>query len=312
MSKLEYVSEDKAPLPPKNAEVLTTCCDYCIVACGYKVYRWPVGTPDGGPRASENAFGVDFPTGAMQAWVAPTQYNVVQHNGKPHNVVIIPDKDSKAVNFGGDSSIRGGTIAQKCYNPKKPTSDRLMSPLIRINGTLQPVSWDTALDVAAELIRHTVKTHGANAYAMKMYSYQFVENTYALSKFAKGGVNTANFTFHDTPADVTSTPGFRDAGFDNFGPAYKDWGDAEVLMICGTDPYETKTMIFNQFIKPAIDQGQKTIWLNVRETAGLAYAKSKGNALHIQLDPGTDTPVLGAIARVILENGWEDSEWIKN
>ncbi|WP_419600646.1 molybdopterin-dependent oxidoreductase, partial [Thiolapillus sp.] len=305
------VDEDKTPLPPKNAEVLTTCCDYCIVACGYKIYRWPVGAADGGPKASQNAFNVDFPTGALQAWVAPTQHNVVMHKGKPHNVVVIPDKDSKAVNFGGDSSIRGGCIAQKVYNPKKPTKDRLQSPLIRINGTLQPVSWDTALDVAAELIDHTVRKHGANAYAMKMYSYQFVENTYALSKFSRGSINTANFTFHDTPANVTSTPGFRDAGFDNFGPAYRDWGDAEVLMICGTDPYETKTMIFTQFIKPAIDQGQKTIWLNVRETAGLAYAKSRGNALHIQLDPGTDTPVLGAIARVILENGWEDSKWIK-
>jgi len=146
---------------------------------------------------------------------------------------------------------------------------------------------------------------------MKIYSYQYVENTYAGSKFARRSMKTANWTMHDTPANVTSTPGFRDAGFDNFAPAYKDWGDAEVLMICGTDPYETKTMIFNQFMKPAIDAGQRTIWLNIRETAGLAYAKSKGNALFLQIDPGTDTPVLGAIARVIMENGWEDSEWIK-
>ncbi len=311
MAIKNYLPTDKAPLPPKNADVLTTCCDYCIVACGYKVYRWPVGTPDGGPKAAENAFGVDFPTGPLQAWVAPTQHNVVMHEGRPHNVVVIPDKDSKVVNIGGDSSIRGGTIAQKCYNPDMPTNDRLMSPMIRINGTLQPVSWDLALDVATDLMKHTVKEHGANAYGMKIYSYQYVENTYAGSKFARRSMKTANWTMHDTPANVTSTPGFRDAGFDNFGPAYKDWGDADTLMICGTDPYETKTMIFNQFMKPAIDSGMKTIWVNVRETAGIAYAKSRGNALFIQLDPGTDTPVLGAIARVIMENGWEDSEWIK-
>ncbi|MCP4287034.1 MAG: arsenate reductase (azurin) large subunit [Gammaproteobacteria bacterium] len=311
MSKMLYNPEDKAPLPPKNAEVLTTCCDYCIVACGYKVYRWPVGAPNGGMKGTDNAFGVDFPSGPLQAWVAPTQHNVVSHKGKPHNVVVIPDKDSKVVNVAGDSSIRGGCIAQKVYNPKTPTKDRLQSPMIRINGTLQPVSWDLALDVAADLMKYTVKKFGANAYGMKTFSYQFVENTYANSKFARRHMKTANFTFHDTPADVTSTPGFRDAGYDNFGPAYTDWGDAETLMICGTDPYETKTMIFTQFIKPAIDAGQKTIWLNVRETAGIAYAKSRGNALFIQIDPGTDTPVLGAIARVILENGWEDSEWVK-
>ncbi len=305
----EYTPGDSVPLPPKNAEKLATCCDYCIVACGYHVYRWPTSAPDGGPEADKNAFGEDFPTAMLKSWVAPTQHNVVMHKGRPHNVVIIPDKQSKVVNIGGDSSIRGGTIAQKCFNPDSPTKDRLTQPLMRINGVLQPVSWELALDVAAGIGKYVVKRHGANAYSVKQYSYQFVENTYAISKFAKRHIRTAAFTFHDTPSDVTSTPGFRDAGFDNFAPSYKDWGDADVLMICGTDPYETKTILFTQFIRPAIDKGMKTIWLNPRETAGLAYAKSRG-ALHIQLYPGTDTVVLGAISRVILENGWEDKEWI--
>ena len=73
-----YVPEDSVPLPPKHADQLTTACDYCIVACGYRVYRWPVGSGDGGLTAAENALGVDFPTHALQAWVAPAQHNVVK------------------------------------------------------------------------------------------------------------------------------------------------------------------------------------------------------------------------------------------
>ncbi|MEA3273743.1 MAG: arsenate reductase (azurin) large subunit [Pseudomonadota bacterium] len=313
MSTNYYLPEDSVPLPPPHADVLTTCCDYCIVACGYKVYRWPMGSGEGGLEPDQNAFGAKFPTSALQAWVAPNQHNIVMHNGMPHHVVITPDKDAQVVNKSGDSSMRGGCIAQKCYNPKTPTRDRLTTPLIRIGGTLQPVSWDLALDVAAEVSKHVIANHGANAYSVKTYSYQFVENTYAITKFARRSINTAAFTFHDTPSDVTSTPGFRDAGFDNYGPAYSDWGDADTLMICGTDPYETKTIIFTQFIKPAIDRGQKTIWLNPRETAGVAYAKSKGpdQTIHFQLYPGTDTPLVGAIARVIAEKGWEDSDWIE-
>ncbi len=310
MSTKYYLPKDKTPLPPKSAEVLTTCCDYCIVACGYKVYRWPSNAPEGGAKANQNAFGVDFPTGALQPWVAPTQHNTVLHKGKPHNVVIVPDRDAEVVNISGDSSIRGGCIAQKVYNPDKPTRDRLMSPLMRINGMLQPVSWDLALTVAAEVGKHVIKDHGVNAYSVKTYSYQYMENTYAIKKYARRHIKTASFTFHDTPSDVTSTPGFRDAGFDNFGPAYSDWRDAETLIIAGTDPYETKSIIFTQYIKPAIDNGQKTIWFNPRETAGLSYAKSRGNAIHFQIYPGTDSLVMGAIARVILENGWEDKDWI--
>ncbi|RRJ85031.1 molybdopterin-dependent oxidoreductase [Aestuariirhabdus litorea] len=309
MASNYHISPDHAPLPPTSAEVLTTACDYCVVACGYKVYRWPLVARNGGPAAADNAFGVDFPTGPLQQWVAPGQHNVVMHKGVPHNVVVVPDRETRAVNINGDSSVRGGLIAQKCYNPATPTRDRLMTPLVRIYGQLQPVPWEFALDIAAAVAKHVIATHGANAYGVKTYSYQYIENTYAITKYARRHVNTANFTFHDTPSDVTSTPGFRDAGFDNFGPSYEDWGGADTLMVCGTDPYETKTVIFTQYIMPAIQRGMKVIMLNPRETAGVAYVKKMGG-LHIDLLPGSDNLVLGAIARVIMQKGWEDTEWI--
>ncbi|MBT7355794.1 MAG: arsenate reductase (azurin) large subunit [Rhodospirillaceae bacterium] len=306
-----YVPKTDVPLPPKNAEVLTTACDYCIVACGYKIFRWPVarGT-DGGPMADQNAFGEDFPVAALGSWVAPTQHNIVMHDGRPHNIVILPDKDATSVNVNGDSSIRGGGIAEKCYNPHTPTRDRLKTPLMRIYGILQPVSWEFALDVAAEVSRHVIAKHGENSYGVKTYSYQYIENTYAISKYALRHINTANFTFHDTPSDVSSTPGFRDAGFDNFGPAYQDWHDADTLMICGTDPYETKTILWTQWIMPAIQAGQKTIMMGPRRSAGIAYAEKNGG-LWLDVTPGTDLLVVNAIARIIAENGWQDADWIK-
>jgi arsenite oxidase large subunit len=306
-----YDAVDKVPLPPKEADILTTACDYCIVACGYKVYRWPTNMKNGGHKASQNAFGVDFPVSATQEWVAPLQHNVVTYRGRKHNVVVIPDKQAKVVNLGGDSSIRGGGMAQKCFNPSKMTKDRLLKPLMRINGRLTPVSWDYATDVAAEVAKHVIKKHGANAYSIKTFSYQYIENTYAITKYARRHVNTAAFTFHDTPSDVTSTPGFRDAGYDNFGAAYSDYASADSLMICGTDPYETKTIIYTQYIKPAIERGQKVVILNPRETAGIAYAKKFG-AVHLDLFPGTDNIIVNAIARVIVEKGWQDQEWIDN
>ncbi|MDP7345259.1 MAG: arsenite oxidase large subunit, partial [Alphaproteobacteria bacterium] len=40
-------------------------------------------------------------------------------------------------------------------------------------------------------------------------------------------------------------------------------------------------------------------------------AAEKSGGLHLNLIPGTDTVLHMAIIRVILENGWEDEEWIK-
>lgn len=312
MSTPYYVPEESVPLPPPDADVISTACDYCIVACGYKVYRWPVGGGrNGGPAADQNAFGADFPVDPLGPWVAPNQHNIVLHNGDPHHVVIVPDKDTEFVNYTGNSSIRGGAIAQKVYNPQTPTRDRLKSPMVRMFGVLMPVTWEFALEIAAEVGKYILEKHGTNAYGVKTFSYGYMENTYAITKYALGNVRTANFTFHDTPSDVSSTPGFRDAGFDNFAPSYDDWADADTLMICGTDPYESKTILFTDFIMPAIQGGQKTIFMGPRRTGGIAYAEKNGGML-LDVQPGTDLPVVLAIARVIVENGWQDDEWIKN
>ncbi len=312
MSTPYYIPETNIPLPPADAQVISTACDYCIVACGYKVYRWPVaGGVSGGMAAGDNAFGVDFPVDALGPWVAPNQHNIVLHEGQPHHIVILPDKDNTTINVDGDSSVRGGCIAQKVYNPQTPTRDRLKAPLMRVFGILQPVPWDFALDVAAEIGKYVIRKHGANAYGVKAYSYQFMENTYALRKLALRSINTANFSNHDAPSNVSSTPGFRDAGFDNFGPAYEDWMNAETLLICGTDPYETKTILFTQWIMRGIQNGQKTIFMVPRKTAGVAYAEQNGG-LWLDVLPGTDLLVVNAIARIIVENGWQDKEWIEN
>lgn len=309
MANPYYIPEDKVPLPPKNADVLTTACDYCIVGCAYKVYRWPVHGPDGGMKASQNALGIDFPCAPLESWPAPNQYNQVMHKDKLHNIMILPDRDTDYVNK-GDSSIRGGCIAQKVYNPKTPTHDRLKTPLMRINGSLLPVSWDLALDVAADVYKYVLEKHGPTACAMKSYSYQYVENTYAIRKFFFRHINSPAFSDHDNPGHYSSTPGFRDAGIDNFGAAYDDWGDAETLFIMGTDPWETKTIIFTQFIKPAIEGGQKCIIMMPRRSTGVAFAEANGG-LWLDIVPGTDTVVTGAIMKIIVENGWEDEAWLK-
>ena len=94
-----YQPVDIVALPPTNAEVLTTCCDYCIVACGYKIYRWPAEGPHGGPDKEENALNRDYPLSPLAGnWLGPNQFTQAGHNGKLHNFAIIADADADVVN----------------------------------------------------------------------------------------------------------------------------------------------------------------------------------------------------------------------
>ena len=153
-------SPASVPLPPPDAKESIICCEYCPVACGYKVYSWPVGQ-EGGIAADDNVFGRDFPVPVLSGdWISENMHTTATVDGAPSHVVIIPDSDTGAVNLGGTHSVRGGALAKKLYSPSGPTADRLQHPMLRVQGELVPIPWDMATDLVAELGRHTIDTFG--------------------------------------------------------------------------------------------------------------------------------------------------------
>ncbi len=299
--------EGRVPLPPKDAEVFTTACDYCTIACGYKVYRWPVGK-DGGPAKGDNALGGAFPTAAPLApWASPNQHTVVSHKGKPHHVIVVPDHAATVVNVGGNNSIRGGTLAQKCFNPETRTRERLQHPMIRVKGKLTPVSWDLLLDAMADISKYVLANYGEHAWAIKMYSYQYFENTYAITRLGMTSIGTPAIAPHDKCANTNDATGLDDAGLDSFAASYKDWGECEVAFMSGVDPYETKTTLFTTWMMPG---DKKMIFVTPHKTMGVAWAEKAGRGLWLPIIPGTDSVLHNAIARIVIENNWQDQEFI--
>ena len=284
----------RVPLPPPDANIVTTVCDYCIVGCGYKVYTWPEGT-EGGTTANANALGVDFPVEQLSGhWISQNQHGVCQVDGESHHVVVLPDPDSRVVNIGGNHSIRGGCLAGKPYHPERPTRDRLQQPMVRVAGKLLPVSWDVALEAMARVSQHVIDSHGRSAWGMKTFSYQYFENTYAISKLAFESIQTPAWAPHDKPGPGNDTAGIDDAGLVVFSASYDDWGRADVIFLSGTDPYETKTVTFTDWMM----KGQKLIMVLPRRTTGVAYAEQNGG-LFLQIIPGTDSILHLALARLI-------------
>ena len=276
----EYMPRDSIPLPPPDAKVVTTACDYCIVGCGYRVFTWPVDS-DGGHRASENAFGMDMPSGALRGWVSPNQHNVATIDGQPHHVVVQPDPEADVVNRKGNHSIRGGTLALKLYNPDTPTRDRLKTPLLRVNGELTPISWDDSFEMMARVSKHILDTHGQAAWGMKTYSYEYFENTYTISKLAFRSIGTPAYSPHDKPGPGNDTAGLDDSGIIPFSASFEDWSIADVIFISGTDPFETKTVLFTEWmmsvhrVDDVRQHGQETDIRAAQEDGGCGMGREK-------------------------------------
>ena len=69
---------------------------------------------------------------------------------------------------------------------------RITQPMVRENGVLKPVSWDVALDAAAEGFRRNIAARGPNALGIFSCSKSTNEVNFAAQKLARVAFGTHN------------------------------------------------------------------------------------------------------------------------
>jgi len=101
---------DTVPIPPKDAERYPTVCRYCIVGCGYEVYKWPVGK-EGGPKAGENALGIDYPAQQLGGQgVTPNQHTIIEEDGQEYHAIVKPDSNNPVNTIGRKEITRSAAV----------------------------------------------------------------------------------------------------------------------------------------------------------------------------------------------------------
>lgn len=105
-------------------------------------------------------------------------------------------RDNKIIRVSAkeDSGVNQGLLCVKGRfgHDFVSSPDRLKTPLIRKNGELQPVSWDEALDYAAEQLKKIKKTYGPDAIAGLSSARCTTEENYLFQKFMRAAVGTNN------------------------------------------------------------------------------------------------------------------------
>ncbi len=86
----------------------------------------------------------------------------------------------------------------------------------------------------------------------------------------------------------------------------KEIGDAACILAIGTNTTEAHPVIALE-IKKAVNKGGKLIVANPREIRLTTFSN-----IWLQMVPGTDVPLLYGMAKVIVEEGLEDKEFIKS
>jgi formate dehydrogenase alpha subunit len=178
--------------------------------------------------------------------------------------------------------------------------DRVTTPLLRRDGRWVAVGWDEALDAAADgLARHHGR-FGALASAKATN-----EDGYVIQKFARVVMQTNNV---DHCTRLCHSPSVEamlaSMGSGATSNSYQDYEEAGCLMIVGADASANHPVIAIRF-RRAVARGARLVVVNPKRIELCDQAD-----LWLQQRPGTDVALFSAMARVILDEGLADLDFV--
>ncbi len=218
---------------------------------------------------------------------------------------MVPLKDGKANH--GHSCVKGrfawGYASHK---------DRQTEPMIRdkITDPWQKVSWEEAIEFAANRLRATQQSHGRKSIGAISSSRCTIEEVWVVQKmvrtaFANNNIDTCARVCHSpTGYGLKQTYG-TSAGTQDFDSVE----EADVILIIGANPTDAHPVFASQ-MKRRLREGAKLIILDPR-AIDLVRTPHIEAAFHLPLKPGTNVAMINAFAHVAANEGLLDEDFIR-
>jgi formate dehydrogenase major subunit len=184
-------------------------------------------------------------------------------------------------------------------------TDRVTVPMIRAGARWCRVSWNEARSFVVDRLRDVVTHHGPDSVGILGSARATNEDNYVAQKFARAVVGTNNV---DCCARVCHTPSaaaLKHAFGSGLGTnSFDDIEIARTILVCGANPTEDHPIVGAR-VKQAARRGAHLIVIDPRRIELADYAEC-----HLALRPGTNIPLLNALAHTIVAEGLADRAWL--
>ncbi len=184
--------------------------------------------------------------------------------------------------------------------------DRLTSPMIRKNGKLEKVEWSEAISYVAKRLSDIREKSGKESIAGLASARCTNEENYIFQKFIRTVIGTNNvdhcarLCHASTVAGLASTLGS--------GAMTNSIGElefADVILITGSNTTETHPVIGTLIKRAAQNNNAEIIVVDPRKIDIVRHSK-----MWLRQNGGTDVAWINGMVNVIIENGWQDQEFI--
>jgi formate dehydrogenase alpha subunit len=185
--------------------------------------------------------------------------------------------------------------------------ERITTPLIKVDGKFIEATWDEALTLVSNKLLEIKDKYGSASIGGIGSARATNEDNYMFQRMMRGALGTNNL---DNCARLCHTPAAyalkTSFGISASTSSLLDLEHSDVMLVVGSNTTEAHP-ISSLHIKWAHSKGAKLIVIDPRRIPLVEEAD-----LHLQLKPGTNTAILNAMLRVIIEEKLFDEQFIAN
>jgi formate dehydrogenase major subunit len=207
-----------------------------------------------------------------------------------------------------DSPINRGSHCAKGASVRELVSGerRLKYPMKMANGQWSRISWDQAIGEIGDKIMAIRDQSGPDSVYWLGSAKMTNEASYLFRKF--GAFWGTNNTDHQARiCHSTTVTGVANTwGYGAMTNSYNDIRNSKTVIIMGGNPAEAHPVSLQHILEGQELNRANLIVIDPRLTRTAAHASE-----YVRLRPGTDIPVLYGMMWHILQNGWEDKEFIQ-
>lgn len=184
--------------------------------------------------------------------------------------------------------------------------DRLKSPLLKADGQFREVSWDEAIGFIAGRMKEIRARHGPDALAFLNSPRCSNEEAYLLQKLARAVIGTNNVD-HGTGVYCNNSINvlLDMLGVPATTSSISELAHSEVIVVDGVDLARQLPTIGGAVLRAKL-AGAKLVVIDSRR-----HRVAESADFFLQLKPGTEPVLYGAMAKVIVDRGLMNLPFIK-
>jgi predicted molibdopterin-dependent oxidoreductase YjgC len=201
----------------------------------------------------------------------------------------------------GKLCVRGWNVYEVASSP-----DRLKSPLLKKNGRFEEVSWAEATGFIASRLTEIRAKHGADSIAFLNSPRASNEETYLLQKLARSVIGTNNVD-HGAGVYINNSINvlLDQIGIPASTNSVSELSQSEVIIVDGVDLGKLLPTLGGVVLRAKLLHGAKLIVIGERR-----QRLAENADFFLQIKPGTETFLYGAMAKVLIDRGLMDLTFI--